>query len=90
MSNVQSKIPENGKRKTKSEEVISNIEQKEVELFRKIFIELVVTDPEEIEEEVSRGIDRPDGAALNTILLAVSKLSELLHCDIDSMKLPKF
>ena len=90
MSNVQSKIAKDRKRKTESEEEISDINVKEVEIFLKILIEQVNKDPEEIEKEAYSARDSEDGAALNVILLAVSKLSELLRCDIDSLKLPKF
>ena len=90
MSNIQSKIAEKRKRKTETEEDISHIQQKEVEIFLKIFIELVKKEPEEIEKKANTARDSEDRAALDVILLAVSKLSELLRCDIDSLKLPKF
>ena len=90
MSNVQSKIAGKRKRKTETEENISHIQQKEVEIFLKIFIELVNKEPEEIEKEANTARDSEDGAALDVILLAISKLSELLRCDIDSLKLPNF
>ena len=84
------KIAKYRKRKTESEEEISDINVKEVEIFLKIFIELVNKDQEEIEKEANSARDNEDGTALDVILLAVSKLSELLRCDIDSLKLPKF
>ena len=90
MSNVQSKIAKDCKRKTESEEEISDMNVKEAEIFLKIFIELVNKDPEETEKEANSARDSEDGAVLDVILLAVSKLSELLRCDIDLLKLPKF
>ena len=53
MSNVQSKTAEKRKRKTETEEDISHIQRKEVEIFLKIFTELVNKEPEEIEKDAN-------------------------------------
>ena len=90
MSNTQSKLAENRKRKAETEKDISYFEEQDVEIFLKIFIVLIIKDPEEIENEIKQSIYRPDGAGLNAILLVVSKLSKLLKYDIESLKLPKF
>ena len=90
MANVQSKLANNRKRKAENETEILIFEEKELEVFLKIFVELIIKDPEETEKLIKEEIDRPDGVGLNTILLAVSKLRELLKGDIDSLKIPNF
>ena len=65
-------------------------EEKEIEIFLRVFVELIIKDPEKIENDIKKGIDREDGAGLDAILVAVSKLRELLKADIDSLNLPKF
>ena len=86
MANTQSKLAK--KRKNEIEIGNHNFEEKEVEIFLKIFVELVIKDPEEIEKLVENENDKTDGAALDAIILAVSKLRELLKADIDSLNLP--
>ena len=88
MGNTQSKLAK--KRKTEIEIGNLNFEEKEVEIFLKIFVELVIKDPEEIEKLVENASDKTDGAALDAIILAVSKLRELLKADIDSLNLPHY
>ena len=61
----------------------------EVEIFLKIFVELAIKEPEDLDELVEKTNDNTDGAALDAIIFAVSKLRELLQSDIDSLKLPK-
>ena len=80
MANTQFKLAK--KRKNEVEIGNHNFEEKEVEIVLKIFVQLVIKDPEEIEN------DKTDGAALDVIILAVSKLRELVKEDIDSLKLP--
>ena len=84
MANTQSKL---GKRKIKDTDLTEhqNFEEKEIEIFLKIFVELVIKDPEETDNSVEKGIDRADGPTLDRILLAVSKLRVLLSSDIDSL-----
>ena len=60
----------------------------EVEIFLKILIELVIKEPEEIESLVQKQNDNTDGAALDAIILVVSKLTNLLSRDIDSLNIP--
>ena len=86
MANTQSKLAK--KRKNEIEIGNHNFEEKEVEIFLKIFVELLIKDPEEIEKLVENENDKTDGAALDAIILAVSKLRELLKADIDSLNLP--
>ena len=88
MANTQSKLAK--KRKTEIEIGNLNFEEKEVEIFLKIFVELVIKDPEEIEKLVENASDKTDGSALDAIILAVSKLRELLKTDIDSLNLPHY
>ena len=64
--------------------------EKEVEIFLKIFVELVIKDPEEIENLVEKANDKTGGVGLDAMILAVSKLRELLKADIDSINLPHF
>ena len=70
------------KRKAESEITV------EVEIFLKIFVELAIKEPEDLDELVEKTNDNTDGAALDAIIFAVSKLRELLQSDIDSLKLP--
>ena len=86
MANTQSKLAK--KRKNEIEIGNHNFEEKEIEIFLKIFVELVIKVPEEIEKLVENEKDKTDGAALDAIILAVSKLRELLKADIDSLNLP--
>ena len=86
MANTQSKLAK--KRKTEIEIGNLNFEEKEVEIFLKVFVELVIKDPEETEKLVENANDKTDGASLDAIILAVSKLRELLKADIDSLNLP--
>ena len=90
MANAQSKSTEQRKRKAEDETEILKFEEKEIEVFLKVFVELIIKDREETENDIKKGIDREDGAGLNAILVAVSKLRELLKGDIDSLNLPKF
>ena len=71
-------------RKRKAESEITG----EVEIFLKIFVELAIKDPEDSDKLLEKTIDNTDGAALDAIIFAVSKLRELLQSDIDSLKLP--
>ena len=71
-------------RKKKPESQITG----EVEIFLKIFIELAIKDPEDLDELVEKANDNIDGPALDAIIFAVSKLRQLLQSDIDSLKLP--
>ena len=90
MANAQSKLTEQRKRKAKDETEILKFEEKEIEVFLKVFVELIIKDPEEIENDIKKGIDREDGVGLDAVLVAVLKLRELLKADIDSLNLPKF
>ena len=86
MANAESKLA----KKRKAEIEIGNqvFEEKEVEIFLKIFVELAIKEPEEIEKLVENSNDKTDGVALDAIILAVSKLREILKTDIDSLNLP--
>ena len=86
MANAESKLAK--KRKAEIEIGNQHFEEKEVEIFLKIFVELAIKEPEEIEKLVENSNDKTDGAALDAIILAVSKLRELLKADIDSLNLP--
>ena len=50
MANVQSKIATSRKRKAENEIEISILEEKEIEIFLKILVELVIKEPEETEK----------------------------------------
>ena len=77
------------KRKAENEiDVNQHFKEKEVEIFLKIFIELAIKDPEDINELMENSNDKTDCPALDAIILAVSKLRELLQTDTDSLKLP--
>ena len=86
MANAESKLA----KKRKAEIEIGNqyFEEKQVEIFLKIFVELAIKEPEEIDKLVENSNDKTDGIALGAIILAVSKLRELLKTDIDSLNLP--
>ena len=86
MANAESKLAT----KRKAEFKIGNqhFEEKQVEKFLKLFVELAIKEPEEIDKLVETSNDKTDGAALYAIILAVSKLRELLKADIDSLNLP--
>ena len=71
-------------RKRKAENEIAG----EVEIFLKIFIELGIKEPEDLDKLVEKTNDNIDGPALDAIIFAVSKLRELLQSNIDSLKLP--
>ena len=86
MANAESKLAK--KRKAEIEIGNQHFEEKEVEIFLKIFVELAIKEPEEIDKLVESSNDKTDGIALDAIILAVSKLRELLKTDIDSLNLP--
>ena len=71
-------------RKRKAESQITG----EVEIFLKIFIELAIKEPEDLDKLVEKTNDDIDGPALDAIIFAASKLRQLLQSDIDSLKLP--
>ena len=71
-------------RKRKAESEITG----EVEIFLKLFVELAIKDPEDLDKLVEKTNDNIDGPALDAIIFAVSKLRQLLQSDIDSLKLP--
>ena len=71
-------------RKRKAESQITG----EVEIFLKIFIELAIKEPEDLDKLVEKTNDDIDGPALDAIIFAVSKLRQLLQSDIYSLKLP--
>ena len=84
---LKNKMSDNEKtlsRKRKAESEITG----EVEIFLKIFVGLTIKDPEDSDKLLEKTIDNTDGAALDAIIFAVSKLRELLQSDIDSLKLP--
>ena len=60
----------------------------EVEIFLKTLIELVIKESDEINFLIEKQSDNTDGPALDTIILVVGKLRELLRNDIDSLKIP--
>ena len=72
-------------RKRKAESQITG----EVEIFLKIFVELAIKEPEDLDKLVEKTNGNIDGPALDAIIFAVSKLRQLLQSDIDSLKLPK-
>ena len=80
-------MADNEKRPARKRKAENEIEG-EVEIFLKIFIELAIKKPEDINELIEKTNDNIDGPALDAIILAVSKLRELLQTDIDSLKLP--
>ena len=86
MSNVESKLSR--KRRAKNQIDIQHFREKEVEIFLKIFVELAIKEPEEIDKIIETSYDKTDGVVLDSIILAVSKLRELLKTDIDSLNLP--
>ena len=86
MANVESKLGR--KRKAENQVDIQHFEEKEVEIFLKIFVELAIKEPEEIDKILENSNDKTDGVVLDSIILAASKLRELLKTDIDSLNLP--
>ena len=86
MANAERKLAK--KRNTEIEIGNQHFEEKEVEIFLKIFVELAIKEPEEIDKLVESSNDKTDGVALDAIILAVSKLRELLKTDIGSLNLP--
>ena len=62
--------------------------EREVEIFLKTLIELVIKEPDEIKFLIEKQSDNTDGPALDAIILVVGKLRELLRNDIDSLKIP--
>ena len=86
MANAENKIAK--KRKAEVNIEYQNFEKKEVEIFLKIFVELAIKEPEDIKKLVESSYGKTDGAGFDAIILAVSKLTELLKTDIDSLKLP--
>ena len=86
MTNIESKLSR--KRKAENQTDIQHFEEKELEIFLKEFVELVIKEPEEINEIIETSSDKTDGVVLDSIILAVSKLRELLKTDIDSLNLP--
>ena len=86
MANVESKLSR--KRKAENQVDIQHFEEKEAEIFLKIFVELAIKEPEEINKILENSNDKTDGVVLDSIILAVSKLRELLKTDIDSLNLP--
>ena len=86
MANVESKLSR--KRKAENQVDIQHFEEKEVEIFLKIFVELAIKEPEEINKILENSNDKTDGVVLDSIILAVIKLRELLKTDIDSLNLP--
>ena len=85
MANVESKLSR--KRKAENQTDIQHFEEKEVEILLKIFVELAIKEPEEIDKIIETSYDKTDGVVLDSIILAVSKLRELLKTDIDSLNL---
>ena len=93
MSNVESKIKtaeRPSKRKHLSEEDTFYLKEVEVENFLQILSRVSHSEEEleELETSEGSGIDREDGT-LDIIILAASKLHELLKGDIDALKLHK-
>ena len=86
MSNYESKISR--KRKAENQPDLRHFEENEVEVFLKIFIELAIKEPEELDKILENSNDKTDGVVLDLIILAVNKLRELLKADIDSLNLP--
>ena len=93
MSSVESKIKtaeRPSKRKHLSEEDTFYLKEVEVENFLQILSRVSHSEEEleELETSEGSGIDRKDGT-LDIIILAASKLHELLKGDIDALKLPQ-
>ena len=91
MSSTQSKISaiyEKGKKRFLTEEDISQFNDQEVEHFLKIFSTLINKDSNALDKSADTAQDSKDGA-IDIIIFAASRLSKLLQCDIDSLKLPK-
>ena len=93
MSNVESKIKTEeraSKRKHLSEEDTFYLKEVVVENFLQILSRVSHSEEEleELETLEGSGIDR-EGDTLDIIILAASKLHELLKGDIDALKLPQ-
>ena len=93
MSNVESKIKtaeRPSKRKHLSEEDTFYLKEVEVENFLQILSRVSHSEEEleKLETSEGSGIDRENGT-LDIIILAASKLHELLKGDIDALKLPQ-
>ena len=86
MAKAESKLAK--KRKAEIEIGNQHFEEKEVEIFLKVFVELAIKEPEEVDKLIESSYDKTGGVALDAIILAVSKLRELLKPDIDSLNLP--
>ena len=86
MAKAESKLAK--KRKAEIEIGNQHFEEKEVEIFLKVFVELSIKEPEEVDKLIESSYDKTGGVALDAIILAVSKLRELLKPDIDSLNLP--
>ena len=71
-------------RKRKAESELTG----EVEIFLKIFVELAIKEPEDLDKLVKETNDNIGGQGLDAIIFAVNKLRQLLQRDIDSLKLP--
>ena len=59
-----------------------------MENFLKTFSTLINKDPNELDKSAETAQDSEDGA-IDIIIFAASRLSKLLQCDIDSLRLPK-
>ena len=84
---LKNKMADNEKtfsRKRKAESEITG----EVEIFLKIFVELAIKEPEDLDKLIEKTNDNIDGPALDAIIFAMSKFRQLLQSDIDSLKLP--
>ena len=86
MANAENKLSK--KRKAENQIENQHYEEKEVEIFLKIFVELAIKDPEDIDELIESSYDKTDGVALDAIILAGSKLRELVKTDTDSLNIP--
>ena len=86
MANAESKLAK--KRKAENQIDIRHFEENEVEIFLKIFVELAIKEPDQTDKLIETSYDKTDGVALDAIILAVSKLRDLLKTDIDSLNLP--
>ena len=86
MASAENKLTK--KRKAENQIDIRHFEEKEVKIFLKIFVELAIKESEEIDKLIETSYDKTEGMALDAIILAVSKLRELLKTDIDSLNLP--
>ena len=92
MTNINSKLSavkaEKSKKRPLTTEDIGWVTQEEVDNFLKIFSKLINIKEEDLNENPEEGKDSENGVA-DIVLFTVGRLSELLQCDIDSLKLPK-